>query len=79
MKLIFNGREVDPTNDFVFKYIFGNPSRRHLTLDLLNAVMRQAGRPEFTRLEILNPFRLSDFEGGPGHGAGHPRPGRQCP
>jgi predicted transposase/invertase (TIGR01784 family) len=64
MIINFNGRAIDPTNDFTFKYIFGNPAHSHLTLHFLNGIMRQLGRPQFRSLEITNPFRLADFSGG---------------
>ena len=40
MRLMFNGRVVDPTIDFVFKKILGDPAHSNLTLHFLNAVMR---------------------------------------
>jgi predicted transposase/invertase (TIGR01784 family) len=63
MTINFDGRTVDPTNDFTFKYIFGTPAHSHLTLHFLNSLMRQLGRPQFRSLRILNPFRLAEFQG----------------
>ena len=52
---------IDPTNDFAFKKIFGQPSHAGLTLSLVNSILPLAGRRTASSLSIQNPFVLSDF------------------
>ena len=54
---------IRPTVDVVFKKIFGSPEHEEITRDFLNAIFPFAGVPEVTHIDILNPFRLADFEG----------------
>ena len=55
---------IDPTNDFAFKKIFGQPSHAGLTLSLVNSLLPLAGRRPAASLRIQNPFVLSDFVDG---------------
>nr|MDA8411202.1 Rpn family recombination-promoting nuclease/putative transposase [Treponema sp.] len=55
---------IDPTNDFAFKKIFGQPSHAGLTLSLVNSILPLAGRRPASSLSIQNPFVLSDFVDG---------------
>ncbi|HUX41549.1 MAG TPA: Rpn family recombination-promoting nuclease/putative transposase [Rectinemataceae bacterium] len=55
---------IDPTNDFAFKKIFGQPSHAGLTLSLVNSILPLVGRKPASFLRIQNPFVLSDFAGG---------------
>ncbi len=61
MKFHFNGRTVDPRNDYVFKKILGNPEHPDLPLDFLNGLMRQLGRPQFREVAIANPVQSAEF------------------
>ena len=54
---------IKPTVDVVFKRLFGSPDCRELTMDFLNALLPLAGLSGVSELEILNPFRLSEFAG----------------
>jgi predicted transposase/invertase (TIGR01784 family) len=45
---------IDPTIDFAFKRVLGNPDHADITLHFLNAVM--GGKPRITRVEFTNPF-----------------------
>ena len=45
---------IDPTVDYVFKRLFGDPQNSDLLIHLLNAVLELPTPIEF--VEILNPF-----------------------
>ncbi len=45
---------IDPTIDFAFKRVLGNPDHADITLHFLNAVMGEV--PRITRVEFTNPF-----------------------
>ena len=45
---------IDPTVDFAFKRVLGNPEHTAITIHFLNAVL--AGSPRITHVEILNPI-----------------------
>ena len=45
---------IDPTVDFAFKRLLGNPEHTAITVHFLNAVL--AGSPRITHVEILNPI-----------------------
>ena len=45
---------IDPTVDFAFKRLLGNPEHTAITVHFLNAVF--AGTPRITHVEILNPI-----------------------
>ena len=52
---------IDPKVDIVFKKIFGSESNKDLLLELVNAVLEQAGDPLVTQLSILNPYNIKNF------------------
>jgi predicted transposase/invertase (TIGR01784 family) len=45
---------IDPTVDFAFKRVLGDPEHTAITVHFLNAVL--AGSPRITHVEILNPI-----------------------
>src|SRR5882724_8524005 len=45
---------IDPTVDFAFKRMLGNPEHTAITVHFLNAVFD--GEPRITHVEILNPI-----------------------
>ena len=45
---------IDPTVDFAFKLLLGNPEHTAITVHFLNAVL--GGSPRITHVEILNPI-----------------------
>jgi len=45
---------IDPTVDFAFKRLLGNPEHTAITVHFLNAVF--GGTPQITQVEILNPI-----------------------
>lgn len=51
---------IDPTIDFAFKRLLGNPDHPAITIHFLNAIL--AGEPTITSVEFLNPFVEKDFE-----------------
>jgi predicted transposase/invertase (TIGR01784 family) len=54
---------IKPTVDVVFKKLFGSPEHAGLTLSFVNSILHLAGKPLAASLEIVNPFRLAEFQG----------------
>ena len=54
---------VNPLNDYLFKYIFGRPERKMVTLSFINAVLGREGADAFVNLEFadraLDPARIN--------------------
>src|SRR5436189_166953 len=50
---------IDPTVDYAFKKLFGNPENSDLLIHLLNAVLTAESPIE--EVEILNPFNDKEF------------------
>lgn len=50
---------IDPTVDYAFKRLFGDPANSDLLIDLLNAVLKLL-RP-IVEVQILNPFNEKEF------------------
>lgn len=51
---------IDPTVDYVFKRLFGDPQNSDLLIDLLTAVLNP--RVPISKVEILNPFLEKEFD-----------------
>ena len=51
---------IDPTNDYVFRLLYGDPANLDLLIHLLNVIL-QLPSP-ITDVEILNPFVEQEFE-----------------
>jgi predicted transposase/invertase (TIGR01784 family) len=51
---------IDPTIDYVFKKIFGDPENSDVLIHLLNSVIEP--RSPITAVEIQNPFLEKEFE-----------------
>lgn len=51
---------IDPTIDYVFKKIFGDPQNSDVLIHLLNSVIEP--RSPITEVEIRNPFLEKEFE-----------------
>jgi len=49
---------VDPKNDFAFKKIFGDETKKEILISLLNAILDFKGKKTIVSLEILNPFQV---------------------
>ncbi|WP_407398515.1 Rpn family recombination-promoting nuclease/putative transposase [Anaerovibrio sp.] len=47
-------RHYDPTNDLLFKFVFGNEKRKHITLQFINDVMGLSGNEAFIDLRFKN-------------------------
>lgn len=47
-------------NDFVFRYVFGREESKNLLLDLVNAVLVDAGAKPVRSLELKNPVNFRD-------------------
>ena len=45
---------IDPTVDYAFKLLLGNPQHPNITLHFLNAVLGDQAR--ITEIEIINPI-----------------------
>ena len=54
---------IQPTVDVVFKKLFGSPEHSELTLSFVNSILPLVGKGKATSLEIINPFRLAEFQG----------------
>ena len=54
------GLGIDPTNDYVFRLLYGDPANSDLLIHLLNAIL-QLPSP-ITDVEILNPFIEQEFD-----------------
>lgn len=50
---------IDPTVDYAFKKLFGDPANSDLLIHLLNAVLSLPS--PVTEVQILNPFNEKDF------------------
>ncbi len=55
-------RFLDPTNDLVFKKIFGNEQKKNILISFLNAVLDFQGEKEIIDVEILNPYQVPKIE-----------------
>ena len=44
-------RDYNPTNDLVFKFVFGRPERKNVTLAFINDVLGREGNAAFVDLE----------------------------
>ena len=49
-------------NDFMFKFVFGRKSHEHLTIKLLNSLLKLEGNSLIKELVFLNPFNEKDFK-----------------
>ena len=49
-------------NDFMFKYVFGRKSHEHLTMKLLNSLLKLEGNRQIKELSFLNPFNEKDYK-----------------
>ncbi len=47
---------IDPTIDLVFKRLFGSAKNKNILIDLINAVMKEAGEDLVEEIELLNPY-----------------------
>ena len=52
---------ITPTNDLVFKMLFGSPRHSFLTLHFLNDLLPLVHRPQAATVTITNPYRLAEF------------------
>ncbi len=57
---------IKPTADLAFKRIFASRHHENVTQDFLNSLLPLVGVSPVQTLEILNPFRLSEFQGDKG-------------
>ena len=51
---------IDPTVDYAFKRLLGDPAHADLLIDFLNAVLRPPGL--VVAVDILNPFNEREFD-----------------
>ena len=51
---------IDPTVDYAFKRLLGDPEHADLLIDFLNAILRLA--LPIVAVEILNPFVDREYE-----------------
>ena len=56
-------RFLEPTNDLVFKRIFGNEKETGILIDFLNAVLEFSGKDAIVGVEIANPQQVPRLEG----------------
>ncbi len=50
------GSNIDPKNDYAFKYVFANEKRKNILIHLINAVLQPKPGHEVQSVEIRNPF-----------------------
>ena len=56
-------RDYNPTNDLVFKFVFGRPERKNVTLAFINDVLGREGDAAFIDLEYRKrPLKKSSCE-----------------
>ncbi|MBP1907240.1 putative transposase/invertase (TIGR01784 family) [Paenibacillus turicensis] len=51
---------LNPSNDFVFKRIFGSEENKDVLLAFLNLTFTEAGRPPLKEITLLNPYTDKD-------------------
>ena len=51
---------IDPTIDYVFRKIFGDPKNSDVLIHILNSILQL--RSPIAAVEILNPFVEKEFE-----------------
>lgn len=51
---------LNPSNDFVFKRIFGSEENKDVLLAFLNRTFTEAGRPPLKEITLLNPYTDKD-------------------
>jgi len=54
---------LDPTNDFVFKRIFGNEKKKEILISFLNSILRLRGEREINDVTLLNPTQAPHIKG----------------
>jgi len=54
---------LDPTNDFVFKRIFGNEKKKEILISFLNSILRLHGKLEINDVTLLNPTQAPHIKG----------------
>ena len=47
-------RSYDPTNDLLFKFVFGREERKNITLQLINDILGRDGDNAFVDLQFRN-------------------------
>ena len=47
-------RSFDPTNDLVFKFVFGHEERKHITLQFINDMLGREGSDSFRDIQFRN-------------------------
>lgn len=52
----------DPTNDLIFKFVFGREERKNVTLSFINAMTGREGENAFVDLDFQNPELVPDKE-----------------
>ena len=52
--IILRNIEYDPMNDVLFKHIFGEEERKHITIGFLNAVLNREGKNPIKDIEFRN-------------------------
>ncbi len=53
--------EIQITNDFVFKYIFGSEEHQAARNGFINATLNRTGSDAIWESPVLNPFTLQEF------------------
>ena len=49
-------------NDFMFKFVFGRKTHEHLTIKLINSLLKLDGNSLIEELVFLNPFNEKDYK-----------------
>jgi len=53
---------LDPTNDLVFKKIFGNEKKPEILISFLNSCLGFLGDKKIKSVEITNPYQIPDIK-----------------
>ncbi|MBN2342118.1 MAG: PD-(D/E)XK nuclease family transposase [Deltaproteobacteria bacterium] len=53
-------KRISPINDFFFRYLFGKAGHETVTLDFINAVLKNKGMGPLSKVIIKNPFNFKD-------------------
>ena len=54
---------LDPTNDYAFKKIFGNETKKHILISFLNSILRLPEKQQITQVSLLNPNQAPQLLG----------------
>ncbi|MCF0247364.1 MAG: PD-(D/E)XK nuclease family transposase, partial [Synergistes sp.] len=57
-------RDFNALNDLLFKYVFGRPERKNITIDFLNAVLDREGAEAIADINFEDRSQDPEYEDG---------------